>query len=53
MAMATGDANLILAHNNNRYAEVFVGGDSDDAIQIDAFAVARVSAGDTAGTISA
>ena len=53
MAMATGDANLIIAKNNNRYAEVFVGGASDDAVQIDAFAVARELAADTLGTFSA
>lgn len=52
MAMATGDCNLILAHNNNRYAEVFVGGDSDDSIQIDAFAVAREAEADAVGTFS-
>ena len=51
--MATGDANLILAKNNNRYAEVFVGGNSDDAVQIDAFAVAREAAADATGTFTA
>ncbi len=51
--MATGDINLILAKNNNRYAEVFVGGASDDAVQIDAFAIAREAAADAEGTFSA
>ena len=53
MAMATGDVNLILAKNNNRYAEVFVGGDSDDGVAINAFSAARNTANDTKGTVSA
>jgi len=52
MAMATGDCNLVLGVNNYRKATVFVGGNSDDAIQIDAFAAARVAANDATGTIT-
>lgn len=49
----TGDNLLILAENNTRNATVCVGGASDDAVQIDAFGVAREAAADTLGTFTA
>src|SRR3990167_6261832 len=37
----------------SRQAVAFIGGDVDDGIQVDAFAVTRTAANDTAGTITA
>lgn len=53
MGMATGDNQFILGKNDFRNAAVFVGGASDDGVQIDAFAAARVAANDVAGTFTA
>lgn len=54
MAMATGDNNLILAPITDvRKASVFVGGNSDDGVAINAFSASRNTANDTAGTVSA
>ena len=37
----------------SKQAVAFLGGDVDDGIQVDAFAVTRTAANDTAGTITA
>ena len=51
--MAAGDTYHIKGGLKGRPAASFIGGDSDDGIQIDSFMVARVAANDTTGTFSA
>ena len=51
--MASGDTYHIRGGLKGRPAAAFIGGDSDDGIQIDSFMAARVAANDTTGTFSA
>ena len=51
--MATTDIYHIKGGLTGRHAAAFLGGNVDDYIQVDAFAVARVAANDTVGTFSA
>lgn len=51
--MAAGDTYHIKGGLRGRPAASFIGGDSDDGIEINAFMVARVAANDTTGTFSA
>ncbi len=51
--MTAGDTYHIRGGLKGRPGATFVGGDSNDGIQIDSFMAARVSAGDTTGTFSA
>lgn len=51
--MATTDIYHIVGSTKGRKATAFLGGNVDDAIQIDAFAAARVAANDTKGTFTA
>lgn len=51
--MATTDIYHVSGGLAGRKAAVFLGGDVNDYVQVDAFAVARTAANDTVGTISA
>jgi len=51
--MATTDIYQIVGGLQGRRSVAFLGGAVDDAVQIDAFAAARVAANDTAGTFTA
>ena len=51
--MTAGDTYHIKGGMRGRKAASFIGGNSDDGIQIDAFMVARVAANDTSGTFTA
>ena len=51
--MTTGDIYHIVGGLSGRRATSFIGGTSDDGIQIDSFMAARVAANDTKGTFTA
>ena len=51
--MAAADTYHIRGGLRGRAAATFIGGDSDDGIQIDSFMAARVTADDTTGTFTA
>ena len=51
--MATTDIYHITGGLKGRHAVMFIDGDTDDYVQVDAHAVARVAANDTVGTYSA
>lgn len=51
--MAAGDLYHIVGGLKGRHSVAFLGGNVDDYVQVDAFAVARVAANDTVGTFSA
>ncbi len=51
--MAAGDTYHIKGGLRGRAATTYIGGDSDDGVQIDSFMAARVTANDTEGTFTA